>query len=54
MYASRDHGENEEVIDTGPDITVIRDMWYDKGIDILYVAGNGGVIRCQDPVNAIP
>lgn len=53
LYASRNHGNTVTIVDTPDELTFILDMWYDEDRDVLYVAGDGGVFRLHNPVNAI-
>ena len=54
LFVSEDHGETVHEIEKPSEMGLIRDMWYDEQTDMLYVAGSEGVIRCQDPIGAIP
>lgn len=53
LYASRDHGDTVIILDTPKELTFILDKWYYTDRDVLYVVGDGGVFRLNNPVQAI-
>ena len=54
LYGSKDYGETVSILETPDELTFIIDIWYDEDADILYVSGDGGVFRIQNPVRLIP
>lgn len=54
LYGSRNHGNAVIQIPTPENLTFILDMWFDPASNMLYAAGDGGVFRLHNPLNAIP
>ncbi len=54
LYGSKDYGETVSILETPDELTFIIDIWHDEDADILYVSGDGGVFRIQNPVRLIP
>lgn len=54
LYGSLDHGDTVSLIPTPKNLTFILDMWFDATSNMLYAAGDGGVFRLHNPLNAIP
>lgn len=54
LYGSLNHGDTVSQIPVPENLTFILDMWFDSTSNMLYIAGEGGVFKLRNPLNAIP